>query len=354
VALPRWNGLQRTRERRSRRDIPSLHGVINFSLAMPDLVLEQSLPSARAAEIQALFDRAGQPEFSATYERSYRVRERFGLRSWVGIEAARVVLHISVSPERFSIGSVSFTGGLPGDLMADAAYRQFWHPLKLVRRMVADVKREGKLDFLLTSFVPAAEGVFRAAGFMHFAALQRHTMPLVWPWPFVRRLMHGETPPRLTAFAFTDDRPIEAMTKLRSPDCMRPVPSREYYATRMPRIEYPAGTWLIAGDPAAPDAAVLVSPTPHRDLSIVDVLWRDVDVRLSGLLSAVATWAARHGHRRAYITTIPGTRLANAALSAGFIARPSESALMLLPIADKEKLPPPEQWVLTPFALTGW
>ncbi|HYC52481.1 MAG TPA: hypothetical protein VEB19_15320 [Gemmatimonadaceae bacterium] len=321
---------------------------------MAALALVQSPPSARAADIQALFVRAGQPEFSATFDRSYRVREQFGLRSWLGIEDARVVLHISVSPEPFSCGARRLVGGLPGDLMADTTHRQFWHPLKLVRAMVADVKREGKLDFLLTSFVPAAEAVFRAAGFQRFAPLQRHVTPLVWPYPLARRLLHGEGRARLTALPFTDARAIAALVGLSSPDVMRTLPSAEYYTTRMPRQEYPTGTWLLAGDPATPDAMVLVSPTPRRDLTIADVIWRDARVRLAGVLSGVAAWAARQRHRRAYLTTIPGTRLAVAAQRAGFLPRPSEAAVMLLPLTDPGTIPPPDQWALTPFALTGW
>jgi hypothetical protein len=321
---------------------------------MAALALVQSIPSACAAEIQALFERAGQPEFSATFERSYRVRERSGLRSWIGVEDARVVLHISISPERFSCGPRGLMGGLPGDLMADSTHRQFWHPLKLVRGMVADVKREGKLDFLLTSFVPAAEAVFRAAGFQRFAPLQRHAIPLVWPYPLARRLLHGEGRAPLTALPFADSRAISALSGLGSPDAMRPVPGAEYYTTRMPRQEYPAGIWLLSGDPAAPDAMVLVSPTPGHDLTIADVVWRTPGVRLAGVLSGVAAWAARKGHRKAYLTTIPGTRLARDAQRAGFLARPSEAAVMLLPLRDPAALPPAEQWALTPFALTGW
>ena len=334
--------------------VPPPDLLINFTPSMADLALEQSLPSARAADIQALFERAGQPEFRAAYERAYRVRERFGLRSWIGVEDARVVLHISVSPERFTFGPRTFTGGMPGDLMADSTHRQFWHPLKLVRRMVADVKKEGTLDFLLTSFVPAAEGVFRAAGFQRFAPLQRHVMPLTWPYPLARRLLHRERSAPLTAVPFTDERAIAVLGRLTSPDVMRAAPAREYYLTRMPRQEYPAGTWLLAGDPAAPHAMVLVSPMPHRDLAIADAIWRDRTTGLAGVLSGVAAWAARQGHRRVYLTTIPGTRLATDAQRAGFLPRPSEASLMLLPLGDAGTIPPPDAWALTPFALTGW
>lgn len=241
-----------------------------------------------------------------------------------------------------------------GDLMADEAHRQFWGPIKLVRRMVADVRAAGALDFLLTSFLPAAEGVFRAAGFQRFAPLQRHVMPTMWPYPVLRRLQHGERRPRLRAMPFDDARVDALIARLPSPDAFRPVVSHEYYATRMPRQEYPAGTWLVAGVPEAPDAMVLVSPAMPRGLTIADVLWRDATTPLAGVLSAVGGWAARNGYRRLYLTTLAGSRLAIEARRAGLLPRPDVSHVMLLPLRGKDEIPPPARWALTPFALTGW
>lgn len=320
---------------------------------MPDVVLEQSLPSARAREIQDLFDRAGQPEFSAVYDRMYRVRERLGMRSWVGMETERAVLHISVSRETFSTGTLSLTCGLPGDLMADETHRQFWHPVKLVRRMVADVRADGSVDFLLTSFVPAAEAIFRAAGFRHFTDVHRHVLPLTWPYPLVRRIQHRQARPRLTVLPLADARLPALLAPLQSSGTFRPLPTAEFYATRTPRLEYPAGAWLLAGDPAHPDAAVLTSRKSNDEIAIADVLWRDTATPLAGVISAVARWAARQKHRRMNMMTIAGSPLSNAAARAGFLIRPQPHTMMILPITQVE-VPPPDEWTFTPFVLTSW
>lgn len=321
---------------------------------MPDLVLERVLPSARAEQILTLFSRAGQPEFSAVYDRMYRVRERLGLHSWIGMEGDRAVLHVSLSPEPFSDGTRTIICGLPGDLMADETHRQFWHPVKLVRRMVSDARAQRAADFMLTSYVPAAEGIFRAAGFRHFADVHRHVLPLVWPYLFLRRLLHGERRPALTAMPFDDERISAVLAQLRSSDTFRPVPTRDFYLTRMPRMEYPAGTWLVAGDLRSPDAAVLVSRKSDREVAIADALWRDAAVPLAGMLSSVARWATKQGHRTMTMMTITGSPLSHAAVQAGFFVRPQPHTMMILPLAEAVEIPPPDRWTFTPFVLTSW
>jgi hypothetical protein len=321
---------------------------------MADLVIERCLPSERAGEIQALFCRAGHPEFATVYERVYRVRERLGLRSWLGRLEDRVVLHISVSLESFTDGTRTLSCGLLADLMADESHRDFWGPIKLARRMVGDLRKDRTADFLLTSYLPVAEGVFRAAGFKPFNTMRRYILPLVWPYPLLRRLQHGESRPQLTALPFEDGRVGEFLAGLNSPGCFRPVTSEAYFTTRMPRLEYPAGTWLLLGERESPDAVVLVSPKAPGEVIIADVLWRDATPRLTGAFSAVARWASREKHRRLTLIAVEGSPVAVAAQRAGFLERPGAYPVMMLPIGPADAIPAPQQWSLTPFALTAW
>ena len=320
---------------------------------MADLVFERCLPSERAREIRALFHRAAKPEFDRVFERVYTVREPEGLRSWVGLDDTDALLHVSVSPQPFSGAPHPLVAGLPGDLMADERQRDFWGPLKLVRRMVADIRAARTVDFLVTSYVPNAEGVFKGAGFKPFAEIRRYVMPLLWPYPLLRRLQHRQPVPRLIAIPFHDGADV-SLSGLESPGEFRPSVTPAFYATRMPREQYPAGTWLVAGPPAAPEAVVLVSPQPNRELLIVDALWRGAQPRAAGLFSAVAKWAARNRYRRLSISTIPGSRMAVGALQAGFLERPGAHRVMMLAIAAPERIPAPEKWAFTPFVLTGW
>lgn len=321
---------------------------------MADFSIQQCPPSARAAEILALFQRAGQPEFATVYERVYRVREPLGLRSWVGVSGDQVALHMSVAPEAFSGGPRPLTAGLLGDLMADEAHRNFWSPLKLVRRMVADVRANRTADFLITSYAQAAEAVFKAAGFRKYGELYRHVLPLTWPYPLLRRLVHRGRVPRLIAIPFGEAQADAFLGRLGSPGCFRPIATAQYFDTRMPRSEYPAGTWLLAGSAESPEAVVLVSPKPQGELVIADVLWRDADAPLAGVFLAVARWAARQGHRRVTVTTAKGSRVSVAAQRAGFLIRPGPWYVMMLALCTPETIPPPEEWSFTPFVLTSW
>lgn len=320
---------------------------------MADLTIAHCRPSEQSPAIHDLFTRSGEPDFATVFRAVYQVREPLGLRSWVGMLDGRAVLHISLSLERFAGLGAALTAGLPGDLMTDAAHRDFWHPLKLVRRMVADVRATGSADFLLTTYVPAAEGVFKAAGFRPFLAVQRYVMPLQWPYPLLRRLLHGERVRDLSAVPFRDGAEVR-LDALASPGSFRPVPGPAFYATRMPRRQYPQGTWLLTGAPDMPTAAVLVSPQEGGELLIADVLWHEAEPALAGVLSAVARWGARHGHRRLSISTVPGSLLAAAARRAGMLVRPGFHRVMLLPVVPLDRIPPAEQWAFTPFVLTGW
>jgi hypothetical protein len=330
------------------------HHRSSASPSLPDPPIESCRPSDRAAGIIGLFDRVGHPEFPAVFDRIYRGREGAGLRSWIANRDQAVVQHISVTPHPFSDGHRSLAGGLLGDLMADPRERNFWGPVKLVRRMVSDVRAGRATDFLITSYVPAAEVVFRAAGFTHFGDLKRHVLPLFLPYVSLRQLQHGEPRQDVTAVPFGEF-PVETFSRhLRSPGTFRPRADENYFATRMPRNQYPAGPWLVAGSLDAPQAAVLTSPRSPRELDVADVFWRDDSPALAALLSATARWAIRHGCSRLTLTALEGSRLAAAAERAGFIPRPDPYPLMLLTTNASVEVPEPAAWSLTPFALTTW
>ncbi len=317
-------------------------------------VIERCRPSDRAAAIVDLFNRAGHPEFAAPFNQIYLRREAAGLRSWVALRGSSAVGHISVTPHSFSNGERPVTAGLLGDLMTDPCERNVWGPVTMVRRMVSDIRAAGTPDFLLTSYVPVAEIVFRAAGLTPFGNLKRHVLPLFPPYVTLRSLQHGEPRCRVSAVPF-GEYPVETVLRdLRSPGCFRPVADASYFATRMPRNQYPAGDWLVAGSLTSPDAVVLTSPRSRRELDVADVFWRDESPALAALLSSTARWAAKHGYRRLTLTALEGSRLSAAAERAGFIPRPDPYPLMLLRTNASAELPERHAWSLTPFALTTW
>lgn len=327
---------------------------VNFTARMTDLTIERFRPSERSAEILDLFSRANQPDFARVFERAYLPREQEGLRSWVALSGGQAVLHISVTPQTLTDGERTVRLGLLADLMADETQRNFWGPLKLARRMVADVRADGKTDLLLTTYVPAAESVFKAAGFRPFVAMRRFVMPVFWAYRLLRRLGHRQRVPPVTALPWGREEPYGFLAELPSPGALRPAANRIHFATRMPRLGYPEGQWLLFGDPRQPEALALVSPKPMGELLIADLLWRSGDAPLSGYLAAIAGWAARHGHRRVSLTTIPGSRLAAAGIAAGFLLRPVEYGLLALPIRPLDQIAAPDEWSITPFALTSW
>jgi hypothetical protein len=122
----------------------------------------------------------------------------------------------------------------------------------------------------------------------------------------------------------------------------------------MPRIQYPAGHWLIAGRPEDPEALVLTSPRSTEELVVADVLWRDESVPLAGVFSSVGRWAAGQGYRRLTLATLENSTLARAAHRAGFLCRQDPLPLLLVSADPSIEIPPSHQWTLTPFALSTW
>src|SRR6185503_6604335 len=127
----------------------------------------------REREIKELFAQSDRSQFAEIFDRTYRPRADHGLRSWFGSTGEQVVMHISVTPMRFVGGGHTQRCGLLSDLMVHEQHRDFWGPVRLLRKMLSDVKRGGQLDFLITTSTADAEPIFKAGGFKPFGTLRR-------------------------------------------------------------------------------------------------------------------------------------------------------------------------------------
>ena len=148
---------------------------------MTDLVVECCDPRTREREIKDLFARNERTGFDAAFDRAYRQRADKGLRSWIGLVDGEAVMHISVSPMAFKGAGVELTAGVLGDLLVSEGHRDFWAPVRLLRTLIADLKRAGNIDFLFTTTVADAEPVFKAGGFKPYGSLRRFVMPTFSP-----------------------------------------------------------------------------------------------------------------------------------------------------------------------------
>jgi predicted N-acetyltransferase YhbS len=254
---------------------------------MSEVVVEMCDPREHEAELKELFARNGKPDFDNIFQRVYTVRAAQGLRSWIGRVGGRAVSHIAVTPIRFGGAGQNRMGGVLGDLMVDEAHRDFWIPVRLLRTMVADLKRAGEVSFLITTTVADAEPVFKAGGFKPLGSLHRYVMPLMTPYLWFSRLKSGLLRVGRARVLTGADRHVQPVAP--NDPYFRPITDTAFYDSRIPRSEWTDLSWLNI-DPAA---SVLVGRhSTDPELRLVDVLANNARDFKRGL-HAGAHWGCR-------------------------------------------------------------
>lgn len=324
---------------------------------MSEVVLDSCDPRDREAEIKELFTCSGKSAFTDVFDRTYRPRADQGLRSWFCSTDGQVVMHISVTPMRFVGGGHTQRCGLLSDLMVHEQHRDFWGPVRLLRKMLADVKRAGNLDFLITTSTADAEPLFKAGGFKPIGALRRYVLPLYRPYLGVTRLKSrsGLLAARPSVITQCDHNLLTSMCE--TGEYFRPEPTESFYGTRIPRMESLDGTWLRVSEKKEGDVPgfALLSREINGPqlLALADAFWNDGGVQLGRVVHSVANWARSQRFRRISLTTIQESRATHQLQRTGFVPREIRSLLLANQLSAV--VPPPvEQWFLPGFALSGW
>lgn len=316
---------------------------------MSEVVVEACDPRDRERQIRDLFARNGKSFFDTVFERAYRARADRGLRSWIALSDDRAVMHISVTPMPFVGCGRRMTAGILGDLMVDESHRDFWAPVRLLRRMVSDVKREGRIDFLITTTVADAEAVFKAGGFKPFASLRRYVLPLVLPYLTFTRIRSRARRNRVRAGDGTVPRLDEGL------EVWRPYADREFYDTRIPRAEFSDANWLALNGGSATATAALLSRNQDLplEMSFADLFWTGNRSEFPEIVHASARWARQQGMKKLSLTTLAESAVARRLEQAGFMGRDTRSKLLIHGIGP-DPVPPVEEWFLPSFGLSGW
>lgn len=314
---------------------------------MSEIVVDICDPRAHENELKDLFARNGKPGFDVAFDLVYRVRADQGMRSWIGRIDGRAVSHIAVTPLRFGGAGQNRLGGVMGDLMVDEAHRDFWAPVRLLRKLVADLKRDGAIDFLITTSVPDAESVFKAGGFKPLGTLHRYVMPLFLPYLWLKRLTSGKlSGGRARLLAGT-----ERATPSFAADAprFRPITSPAFYDERIPRSDWADLSWLSL----ASDVGALVSRhSTDPELRLVDAFGNDARDLRAALLAA-ARYGRKRRLRKFAATTLKESAIAGELKRAGFLERDFRSTMLVQKLGG-EPLPPVDDWFLLEFALSSW
>jgi hypothetical protein len=321
---------------------------------MSSVTIESCDPREREAEIKALFARSDRPQFDAVFERAYRVRAASGMRSWIGRSGADAVMHIAVTPLPLVAGGNTLTAGILGDLMVEEAHRDFWAPVRLLRAMLAELKRDQQIDFLLTTTTADAQPVFKAAGFNELGVLRRYVLPLWRPYLLYARLRSGGARASASIGGAADPKGLDAIGRFLRTEFWRPQPNPEFYQTRADRAEFAEPMWLLTKrrDGSICGAALVTRNVALPEASIADIFW-DADADAASVLHATARWARRRGFRRMTVTTVAGSALADQLLRAGFLARSVRSMFLMRQISGRP-VPSLDRLMLPGFSLSSW
>ena len=321
---------------------------------MSDVIVETCDPREREVEIKGLFTRNRQSEFDRVFERAYRRRAEAGMRSWIGLINGSAVMHVGVTPVAFKGAGHSHVVGILSDLMVDESHRDFWAPVRLLRRMIQDIKSSGDMQVLVSTTVADASAVFKAAGFKSAGTLRRYVMPLSRPYLMARRITRGVHACRAQPGDFFDQRGDATITLAESAPHWRPYTDAAFYATRVPRVEFADATWLaVAGSNGdVPGWAMLSRNTMLPELGIGDLFWNE-GVRLGEVVHAAARWGSAQDYPKLTMTTLQESNVAQQLERAGFFARDYRSTLLVNAIGPVAP-PPVHDWFLPGFALSTW
>lgn len=322
---------------------------------MSEVVVQMCDPRDRESEIKDLFARNGQDGFAAVFDRVYRKRAEYGLRSWVGTLDGKAMMHVAVSPLRFVGGGLSLQAGLLGDLMVDESQRDFWAPVRLLRRMVADVKRAGETDFLISTTVHEAESVFKAGGFKPLGKMRRYLLPAYWPYLAYARFRGRVRAARPAVGDFEQYSATEMSSATSAASWLRPETNADFYNTRIPRGEFSDANWIAAQAKNAGTAgwALLSRNTYLNEMGVADVFWSEESLRTSDVLHAAARWTRKQGYNKLTFSMLDVSEVGKELERAGFLARDHAAAVVVQPIS-KVQLPPPEKWFLPSFTMSSW
>ncbi len=318
---------------------------------MSEVVLEMCDPRERERELKDLFARNGKPEFATVFDRAYRLRAQQGQRCCVALLGSDVVMHVSVTPVPLVRGNESFTVGVMSDLMADDGYRDFWAPVKLLRKLTSELKKTGDIDFLLSTTTPEAESVFKATGFKPFGTLRRYVLPLNPLYLAFARLRSGVKRTKTQSSSY--DQFAQAQFPL--PEVVRPAATAEFYASRIPRMEFVDGNWLsVLNGRKSNEAFALMARDPYmNDLRLADAFWNDAGLGIGEVLHAAARWGRRQGFKKFALGTLHESRFAQELQRCGFFPRDVRSQLLVNQLSPRTA-PKPDDWFLLGFALSGW
>jgi hypothetical protein len=316
--------------------------------------------TTRADEIKDLFVRNDRPGFPHFFERVYRTLAAEGGMSWIATdEEGKVVMHVALFPRSFQGDGTAFRVGLLGDLIADVQYRDFWSPLKLFRRAIGDIRRDGRFDFLYTDPSPNSVAIVKAVGFSPLGELRRYVAPVNPLYLTFCGVRARAKRSRSKCHGKLDATGAATVDGMGGATDLRARRSAEFYRAREGGDLAPHAQYVLVqargGGDTQPSAVGMLAVRDGADTAaLVDLQWDESRLAVKDALHAVARAARSQGFRKLSCATLDGSHFAESLASYGFIGREAIQPIFVLPLRASSALPRAPEWMLTSLDGSAW
>jgi hypothetical protein len=268
-------------------------------------------------------------------------------------------MHVAVFPRSFRGDGETFRVGLLGDLIADVQYRDFWSPLKLFRRAIGDIRREGRFDFLYTDPSPNSIGIIKAVGFVPLGALRRYVAPVNPLYLAFCGVRARARRARAKCQDQLDTTGAATIAGVAGTAHLRATRSAAFYRAReggelAPHARYVLVRARDASDDSPSAVGMLASSDGAETATLVDLRWDDSRLDVKDALHAVAHAARSQGFRKLSCATLDGSHFAESLSTYGFIGRESIQPIFVLPLRSAQPLPGAPEWMLTSLDGSAW
>jgi len=287
-------------------------------------------PLAHADAIKALFAAEGRVEFADYFDRAFPDAVREGARSWIGIDSkGALLMHVAVFPQRFQTVDGTAVGGLLVNLLCAREQRSFFPSLALMRRLVADTRTEGTIDFLYGDPNEQARRLVQIAGLKPVGELERFVLPLrgnSLPADVMVRLYHlghhlrswrRTAKARRVDAAIFDPRMIEVPRA--SPGVLRPYRSASLFRRRLADFPSTDDVWFTVSTPTGSAGAAVRRAKDGS--AVLCALRQDDTMSLSEVVPAIVSPLRDAGHDKLWLWTLARTRFATELTRVGFVQR---------------------------------
>jgi hypothetical protein len=215
-----------------------------------------------------------------------------------------------------------------------------------MRRLVADSRNEGAIDFLYGDPNAPAWALLKTVGFAPIGTLRRFMFPLADPRWYVdlamgayRAIMRLRAPwPRLAAVAHPAHRYDAGVLEqpAASAPAVRPFRPVALYRQRLPGYPSTSDRWftLHRGGAATPAlASALVRGSDDGVARLISVS-RDPSLPMSAIIPPITRALRRAGSTRLWISTLDETHFARELKRAGFIPREITCPVVALALTE--------------------